>query len=186
MAALESTLELGTGGTAWGWPPVSALCFFGFLLTPLSLIPPVLLPAASAWFTLLLSICLVFAVVPAPLPKKGFFHSAEVVGLGWSLRLWVCSLEPCSAWSLSLVSVPFCSYTPHPSSLSPLPCPPATATSAWEITDTESAASTCSADRGLSAFEGSLVASGPILGPGDSGWGEGRRAGRTGGWKGRG
>lgn len=63
----------------------------------------------------------------------------------------------------------FCA--PHPSSRPPH-SPPATAASAWEITDTESAAAR-SADGGLSASEDSWAGSGLLrIGVGKEDWEE--------------
>lgn len=98
------------------------------------------LPGPLRSFTFILS----FPWCRLSVPRKHFCcvtDQPEVVG--GELKLGALILLPGTSLglSLSLVSMPFCSYTPHPSSLSPLPAPPGTAASAWEITDTESAAS---------------------------------------------
>ena len=73
------------GGPGRGQPSIGAPDFCGFLLTLLSLALPT--PASHpACSSLLLSICLLFPVVPALIPRTHFFcptdQLAVVVGLG--------------------------------------------------------------------------------------------------------
>lgn len=154
--------------------------FFWFPLTPLPPCHPSLPP-------LCLPFALSFPWCQLSEPRKYICRSTdrpEVVGWSWSwnwsLGLWFHSLEPCSAWSLSLVSVPFCSYIPHPSSLSPLPASPPRPPLPGRLQTLNQQPAPRSADRGLSVSEGSWVGSGSLR-AWDWGWEEGRAGRRTGG-----
>lgn len=160
--------------------------FSGFLLTLLSPVPPTP-PCGSCPLP---SLCLIFPTLPSLVPSRHFFRPpsgrrwcgwAEAWGSGSAPRTLpqpgACPWCLCHFVLLHLIHLP----------CAPLPAPPATAASAWEIIDTESAASS------------SVLLTGdflPLRAPGwDQGpsWGLGIRDGakeglgrRTGGRRGRG
>lgn len=167
--------RVGLGGR----PSIGAPFSPGFLVTPLSPGPPTSSPCGPCPVPLLLPTRPVFPGVPSLYPES----TSPTWLTGQRLGLWSHSPdlpEPGACPGVRAILFSYCS------SIFAVPPPaPRPAASAWEITDTESAASSSVLLTGdFLPLRAPWWDQGPSWSPGT--WGEGRKAAQDAGWRGRG